>query len=77
MKPRTPRSKILDAHLRRVGLTRSDLATILGVHYQAVAQWATGRVGITAERAVDIERATDGAIDRRDLRPDVFGDEAA
>ena len=35
---------------------------------EAVAQWLKN--GVTAERAVDIERAT--GISRADLRPDIF-----
>lgn len=48
------------------------LAKRLGVSYQAVQKWRrTGRA--PAERCVGIEQATNGAVTRYDLRPDVFG----
>lgn len=37
-----------------------------------VSQWEAGDVGITAERAIDIERATDGELSRGALRPDLW-----
>lgn len=39
-----------------------------------VSQWETGAVTLTAERCVQIERVTAGAIRRIDLRPEIFGD---
>lgn len=50
-----------------------ELASALGVTQGAVSQWVTGRVEITAERAIQIENATGGAVSRNDLRPDIFG----
>lgn len=38
-----------------------------------VSQWESGSVEITAERCVQIEKVTDGAVRRVDLRPDLFG----
>jgi len=46
------------------------LANILGVSVQAVCFWRDGRRGIPAEKCTAIERATEGAVTRRDLRPD-------
>lgn len=46
------------------------LANILGVSVQAVCFWRDGRRGIPAEKCTAIERATGGAVTRRDLRPD-------
>jgi DNA-binding transcriptional regulator YdaS (Cro superfamily) len=37
-----------------------------------VSQWERGDVVITAERAVEIERATGGQITRSELRPDLW-----
>lgn len=37
-----------------------------------VSQWYLGELRITAERAVQIEEATDGAVARHELRPDLF-----
>jgi len=39
-----------------------------------VSQWEQGSTTITAERAVEIERATDGEIRRGELRPDLWTD---
>lgn len=46
------------------------LANQLGVSVQAVCFWRDGKRQIPAERCADIERATEGAVSRRDLRPD-------
>ncbi len=76
MKTNNPgKSKILDRLLRTRGLSRSRLAELCGVHYQAVAQWAVGETRITAERASQIERVTRGVIRRSELRPDLFPSE--
>jgi len=46
------------------------LAKRLGVSRAAVYEWINGRV--PAERAVEIERVTNGAVTRQVLRPDIF-----
>lgn len=46
------------------------LARTLGVSVQAVCFWRDGRRGIPVEKCFAIERATNGAVTRRDLRPD-------
>lgn len=46
------------------------LANLLGVSVQAVCFWRDGRRGIPVEKCTAIERATGGAVSRRDLRPD-------
>lgn len=49
----------------------SALAGRLGVSYQAVQQWErAGRV--PAERALEVERATNGEVTRQQLRPDLY-----
>jgi DNA-binding transcriptional regulator YdaS (Cro superfamily) len=53
------------------------LAKRLGVSQGLVWQWRTGRTRITAERAVQIETATEGAISRAELRPDLWPRQAA
>jgi DNA-binding transcriptional regulator YdaS (Cro superfamily) len=53
--------------------TQAELAGRLGVSQSMVSQWLTGISRITAERALDIERATQGQVTRHDLRPDIFG----
>jgi DNA-binding transcriptional regulator YdaS (Cro superfamily) len=49
------------------------LAGKLGVDRSLVSQWLSGKTKVTAERAVQIERATNGAVTRAELRPDIFG----
>ncbi|MBU2800717.1 helix-turn-helix domain-containing protein [Acidithiobacillus caldus] len=49
------------------------LADALGVSPSLISQWKTGYRRISPETAVRIERATNGAITRSDLRPDIFG----
>lgn len=48
------------------------LAASLGVRQSAISNWrARGRV--PAERCIVIERVTNGAVSRYQLRPDIFG----
>ncbi|WP_455275114.1 YdaS family helix-turn-helix protein [Ralstonia thomasii] len=49
--------------------TASRLADLLGVSRSYLAQMSSGASPISAERCVAIERATDGAVTRKDLRP--------
>lgn len=48
----------------------SKMAGLLGISGPTVSQWCTGIRPVPIERCVAIERATDGAVTRRDLRPD-------
>ncbi len=38
-----------------------------------ISQWEVGAVAISAERALQIERVTQGGITRAQIRPDIFG----
>lgn len=49
---------------------QAALASICGVTSQAVSQWVRGIRPIPVERCAVIERATNGVVTRRDLRPD-------
>jgi len=49
---------------------QTELARKLGCPPQLVWQWARGIRPIPIERCVPIEQATDGAVTRRDTRPD-------
>lgn len=51
--------------------TRRNFAAALGVTAEAVRKWEMTRV--PAERCLEIEKLSDGAVSRYDLRPDVFG----
>ena len=46
------------------------LARAVNAPSSSVSQWASGKRPIPAERCPAIERATNGAVTRRDLRPD-------
>lgn len=52
----------------------ATLAASIGVSPVLVSQWSTGPRLPPIERCVAIERATDGQVTRRDLRPDDWQD---
>ena len=52
--------------------TQARLARSLGVTPGMIYQWLSGRRRIGAETAVRIEQATNGAVHRSDLRPDLW-----
>lgn len=56
---------------------QNALARRLNISPQAVNQWVRGLGRITAERALEIEQATDGQVTRYELRPDLFGPASA
>ena len=45
------------------------LAHAIGVTAPVVSDWSTGKKAVPIGRCVAIERATQGAVTRRDLRP--------
>ena len=47
-----------------------ELAALIGASPVLISQWATGKRAVPIERCVPIERATEGAVSRIDLRPD-------
>lgn len=51
---------------------QAALAESVGVSQAAISKWATGKALISAENAKAIELATNGAVSRHDLRPDIF-----
>jgi DNA-binding transcriptional regulator YdaS (Cro superfamily) len=51
--------------------SQSEVARQLGIWQSAVAKWVrTGKV--SAQRAIDLERITEGAVTRAELRPDLW-----
>lgn len=46
------------------------LAGIIGVSAPTISQWRAGTRPVPVERCTAIERATAGAVTRKDLRPD-------
>jgi len=51
--------------------TASALAGALGVKPSSVSQWRDGTRPLPLDRAMQIERATSGAVTCEELRPDV------
>ena len=49
---------------------QTEVAAAIGCQPQLVWQWAAGVRPVPLDRCVAIERATDGAVRRWDLRPD-------
>ena len=60
--------KLKDYVADRGGIAR--LARQVNAQPQLMWQWASGVRPVPIERCVPIERATDGAVSRIDLRPD-------
>jgi len=50
--------------------SQTELARAVGAQPQLVWQWSKGIRPVPVERCVGIERATSGAVTRKDLRPD-------
>ena len=57
-------------HYVKTQATQRELATKLAITPVLINQWANGKRPIPPERCVEIERATEGYVTRRDLRPD-------
>lgn len=54
----------------RIVGSQAILADKIGVSPAAVNQWISGHRPVPTLRCIDIERATGGAVTRKDLRPD-------
>lgn len=65
-------NQILRDYRQKRGLTCAELAALLGIAEPTVRSLENGNRTITAERAVDIERRTNGEITRHDLRSDLY-----
>lgn len=65
--------KPIDRAVEILGLKRIGMLFTPPITPQAVFKWTQDGVMVPAERCVAIELATDGAVTRYDLRPDVFG----
>jgi DNA-binding transcriptional regulator YdaS (Cro superfamily) len=59
------------------GLSSVELAKLLGIAEPTARSLENGTRTVTAERAVEIEKATGGELNRRELRPDLFEAKAA
>jgi DNA-binding transcriptional regulator YdaS (Cro superfamily) len=49
---------------------RAKLAAQIGAHASDLSDWINGNRPVPVRRCASIEVATDGAVTRRDLRPD-------
>lgn len=54
--------------------SKAEMAKKLNITRTWMSQLISNRVICSPELAVEIERLTDGAVTRKDLRPDLFGD---
>lgn len=53
--------------------SQAHLAARIGVKQQVISFWLTkSRLGVAAEYVIPIERATNGAVTRHELRPDIY-----
>jgi DNA-binding transcriptional regulator YdaS (Cro superfamily) len=52
--------------------SRKAFASAIGVTPMAVSYWVQKKRNVTPERAIEIEKATNGAITRSELRPDLW-----
>ena len=53
--------------------TQAKAAAAVGVSQQSLNRWLNGSKKPSASRAIAIERATDGAVTRAEIRADIFG----
>jgi len=51
---------------------QSALARIVGTKQQNVWNWINRDARVPAEHVINIELATDGAVSRHNLRPDIY-----
>lgn len=65
----------LREYVRSTGL--KALAERMDVHVSTVHRWSTGEIVVPAERAAPLEKATDGAVKRHEIRPDIFDEVGA
>jgi DNA-binding transcriptional regulator YdaS (Cro superfamily) len=55
--------------------TQEELAERMSVSQSLISHYLCKRTRITAERAIQIETATNGEVTRAELRPDLFGEQ--
>ena len=53
--------------------SQAKLAVAAGCSQQLISQLLKEEIGVTAEMAIKIDKATGGAVSKHDLRPDIFG----
>jgi DNA-binding transcriptional regulator YdaS (Cro superfamily) len=68
--------KALQTAIDRAG-SQAALAVLLKVSPQAVNQWVRQRRPVPIHHVFAIEKWSGGSITRAELRPDIFGEQAA
>src|SRR3990167_491094 len=66
----------IKSYLKKRHLSQKAFGDLIGVSQARVSQWLSGD-RIDGEWAVKIEKKTGGAIQREDVRPDLYRREAA
>jgi len=64
-------------YLKKQKLSQKQFADLIPCSQGLVSHWIVGRVPVSPTMARDIERATGGKVTRQELRPDIFGKNAA
>jgi DNA-binding transcriptional regulator YdaS (Cro superfamily) len=62
----------LNQFIEKGHMTQAELARRLDVTPGLIWQWLNDHRRIAAEQVIPIEKATDGAVTRHDLRPDLY-----
>lgn len=57
-------------YLEEKNITQSTFAEMVGVSIGMVSQWISGHRPVSPIQCVAIEKATNGLVTRKDLRPD-------
>jgi DNA-binding transcriptional regulator YdaS (Cro superfamily) len=60
-------------HATQILGTQEALAAALGIKSPSISEWRK-RGKVPPERCIAIEQATEGAVTRYELRPDIFGE---
>lgn len=53
--------------------SQQKLAEKIGLSQQGISYLMHAADKVSAEIAIEVDKATDGAVSRHDLRPDIFG----
>ena len=69
--------RALQQYLDQTGLTQRQFAHLIDCSQSLVSQWLTGKVQMTVERAISIERCTRQKVRRQDLLPEIYRGMAA
>lgn len=68
---------VLDAYLKKQGITQRQLADRLGCSQSLVSQWISGETKMTVDWALKIEKETERKVKRQQLLPDAYKGMAA